>query len=359
MDERTQRPQRARLKDVAERAGVAPATVSRFLNGAITLPQDTAAKIHNAAAELAYRPNPFARSLGRGVSDTIGLALPDLSNPFFGQLASHIEVAARAAGRSVMLAATLNDLDDELRAIDRLERGAFDVLMLATNHADDGVLADAINRNARRVVLLDEDVPGTHVAKVFSDNEQGGRLVGRALADAGHRRVAYIGGPKGVMSAEQRRAGFQDGFNGQVVVVRCTDYVAPCGASATAEALRNDPSLTGVFFGSDTLLLGGLPVLRQTGLRIGRDVSVVSFDDVGPLAFFDPPISAVRHRMDKLASGAIAAALAGMAPKDQLGPSEIRVPVELIIRSSLGPAPHLASPRRSRSNAKMEMRDEF
>jgi LacI family transcriptional regulator len=140
----------ATLKDVAQMAGVSPTTVSRFLSGAITLPDGTAQRIHGAAAALAYRPNPIARSLGRGVSDTIGLALPDLSNPFFGQLAALIEERAKSAGRLVMLASTANNLDEERRVIERLERGYFDALLLATNSTDDGRLAAAINASPGR-----------------------------------------------------------------------------------------------------------------------------------------------------------------------------------------------------------------
>lgn len=327
------------MRDVAALAGVAPATVSRFLNGSITLPKETSTRIRAATAELNYRPNPVARSLGRGVTDTIGLALPDLSNPFFGQLAAHLDEAAGAAGRSLSLSSTRNDLDRELKTIERLERGYFDVLLLATNRVDDGRLAGAINRNAARIVLLDEDVPGVDVPKVFSDNHMGGRLAGEMLAAAGHERIAYIGGPEGVMSAAERGAGLAAGASGaRINAIYRADYTTACGRSATQEVLDRHPDVTGIFFGSDTLLLGGLTVLRAAGWRPGAEISVVSFDDVGPLDFFDPPISAIGHRMQDLARHSIEAALAAAAGTARGAPyPRIMVPVTPVVRASVAP----------------------
>lgn len=331
----------ARLKDVAKLAGVAPATVSRLMNGGITLPEGTARRIWDAAAALDYRPNPIARSLGRGKSDTVGLALPDLSNPFFGQLAAHLEIAAMAAGRSLILSSTMNSLEGELRTIERLERGYFDVLLFVTNRTDDGRLAEAINRNAGRIVLLDEDVPGTNVPKVFSDNRMGGRLAGQALAKAAHSRIVYIAGPERLMSTEERGAGLREGApDAQIDVVHCADYTADCGRIGTEKALRLHPAVTGLFFGSDTLMLGGLATIRAAGLEIGRDVAIISFDDVEPLEFFNPPVPAIGHRMDELAMCSIQAAVAAMAnvgsSATAQGPCrETLVPVRLVPRTGL------------------------
>lgn len=332
----------ARIRDVATLAGVSPATVSRYLNGTMTLPAATGARISEAARELRYRPNPAARSLGRGVTDVIGLALPDIANPFFGQLAAALEEAALAVGRTVLLSSTRNLLDRELMTIERLERGHFDALLLATNRPDDGRLADAIRRNAARIVLLDEDVPGVDVPKVFSDNRGGARMAGRMLVEAGHRRIACIGGPTGLMSADERAAGLAEAAaDCSVVSVTCTDYTAACGQQATARLIVEHPEVTGIFFGSDILMLGGLVALRAAGRQVGRDFSVVSFDDVGPLEFFAPPISAIRHRVADLARHSIAAAVRATEGGGAAF-STVIVPVDAVARASVtAPPRHL------------------
>jgi LacI family transcriptional regulator len=341
----TQRQPRlpARIRDVAALAGVSPATVSRYLNGTMKLPAETGARISAAALELRYRPNPVARSLGRGVTDVIGLALPDIANPFFGQLAAALEEAALPVGRTVSLSSTRNLLDRELMTIERLERGHYDALILATNRPDDGRLAEAIRRNAARIVLLDEDIPGVNVPKVFSDNRTGGLLAGRLLVEAGHRRIAYIGGPRGLMSADDRGAGLAEAAGHcDLVSIACEDYTADCGQRATAQLIASHPDVTAVFFGSDALLLGGLVALRTAGRQVGRDCSVVSFDDVGPLEFFAPPITAIRHRIADLARHSIAAAIrateGGGAEAEY---ATVVVPVDAIVRGSVTAPPRI------------------
>jgi LacI family transcriptional regulator len=334
----------ARIRDVATLAGVSAATVSRFLNGTMTLPAATGARIAAAASELRYRPNPVARSLGRGLTDVIGLALPDIANPFFGQLAAELEEAALEMGRTVSLSSTRNLLDRELMTIELLERGHFDVLLLATNRPDDGRLADAIRRNATRIVLLDEDVHGVNVPKVFSDNRGGALLAGRMLVEAGHSRIACIGGPMGLMSADERRAGFGEAASGcEVVAIACDDYTAECGRRATDRLIFNHQEVTGIFFCSDVLMLGGLAALRDAGRQVGRDCSVVSFDDVGPLEFFAPPVSAIRHRVADLARHGVAAAVGLIEgnPPDAAC-ATVLVPVDAVCRASVvAPPSHI------------------
>ncbi|MGN6582184.1 MAG: LacI family DNA-binding transcriptional regulator, partial [Rhizobiaceae bacterium] len=184
-----------RLIDVAQHAGVSVATVSRHLNGHIQLPVDTVARIESAIRELGYRPNPYARSLSRGRSDTIGLVIPDIANPYFALLASAVERAAGPHGLAVVLCVTLNQSEREHEYLQRLGRNHLDGLIFLTNHAADEALAKAINEASRRVVILDEDVKKARGPKIFGDNEQGGYLAGRHLVEAGHRRLAFIGGP--------------------------------------------------------------------------------------------------------------------------------------------------------------------
>ncbi|HUA76943.1 MAG TPA: LacI family DNA-binding transcriptional regulator, partial [Acetobacteraceae bacterium] len=156
----------ARIRDVAAAAAVSPAAVSRYLNGTLTLTRETAERIERAVRRLDYRPNPHARRLSLGRSETIGLVLPDIANPFFARLAAAIEEAADRARLGLVLSATLNRQGRELDYIERMRSNHVDGLIFVTNHTDDGTLRRALNA-APGVILIDEDVPGAAVPKVF------------------------------------------------------------------------------------------------------------------------------------------------------------------------------------------------
>lgn len=183
------------LKDVAAAAGVSISTVSRLLNGSLDLPAETKKRIEDAILDLNYHPNPHARRLSRGRSDTIGLVVPDIANPFFATLVAAVEAEADKLGLAVSLYATLNRQGREVAYLQLIERNHVDGLIFVTNHPDNGQLAELINRTGK-VVVADEDVPDANAPKLFSDNERGGYLAGKHLAEHGHRNVLFIGGLK-------------------------------------------------------------------------------------------------------------------------------------------------------------------
>jgi LacI family transcriptional regulator len=330
----------ARLSDVAAAAAVSVATVSRFLNGTLILPADTAQRINTAIKHLDYRPNPHARRLSMGRSDTIGLLVPDIANPFFAQLADAVERAAAARGLDLMLCATHNQPQRELDYIAWMRRNHMDGLLFATNHTDDdGTLARAIAGSAD-VVLIDEDVPGADVAKVFADNDQGGYLAGRHLAEAGHKGFAFIGGQNGMVSTTERLAGFrravlEGGPDCAVLSEAFTRYVASDGRAAVERMLALPKRPTALFVTSDELTIGVLEALRANAIRVPQDISLISFDDVRPLHLFSPPVTAIRQPLAEMGQLAfdllVDATLRGTAHPPR------RLPVELIERASVAP----------------------
>jgi LacI family transcriptional regulator len=329
----------ARLRDVAAAAGVSAATVSRYLNRSLPLPPDTAARIDRAIRRLDYRPNPHARRLSLGRAETIGLVLPDIANPFFAQLAAAVEQAADAAGLALDLHATLNRPGRELDYLERMRRAQLDGVIFITNHAAQAPLVRAIHGNGR-VVLIDEDVTGTRVPKVFCDNAHGGWLAGQHLLTAGHRHLAFIGGPEGVMSAQERLAGLrravaEHGSRASVVAALHGPYSIAHGIAAAEALLEMRPRPTAVFAASDEIVLGLLSILRGRGLRVPDQISVVAFDDVSPLDLLDPPLTAVRQPVARMGQRAVELVI---APADPASPASVeRLPVELIVRSSVAP----------------------
>ena len=326
----------ARLRDVAAEAGVSAAAVSRYLNRLLPLPPETAARIDAAIKLLDYRPNPHARRLSIGRAETIGLVLPDIANPFFAQLAAAVEEAADAAGLALDLHATLNRPGRELAYLERMRRARLDGVIFVTNHGAQDALVQAIHDSAR-VVLIDEDVPGTEVPKVFCDNRQGGWLAGRHLLAAGHRRIGFIGGPEDVMSAQERLAGlqravFEHGPPAAVLPILHGPYSVAHGKAAAEALLATEPRPTAVFAASDEIVLGLLIALRQRGLRVPQSLSVVAFDDVSPLDLFDPPMTAVRQPVARIGRRAVE-----LVTAPDIIASVERLPVELIVRSSVAP----------------------
>ncbi len=331
-----------KLGDVAKAAKLSSAAVSRYLNGSLRLPPETARRIDVAVKSLDYRPHPHARSLSRGKSDTLGLLLPDIANPFFARLAAAIEAAADDRGLAVMLCTSLNKPHREIDYLAQLRRNLVDGVILATNHPDDGSLARAVNE-AASVVLVDEDIEGTDVFKVFCDNEHGGALAAQHLLSFGHLRFAYVGGPQGLMSARMRGAGFaasvRDG-GGCVIAERFGDYSRAHGEAATRDILDRFPDVTAIFAGSDEILTGMLRVLREGKRVVGDDISVVTFDDVGPLDLMDPPITAIRQPVEAIGRLAIERMLDGTP-----GSGTDRLHVSLISRASVA-APRTRAARR-------------
>jgi LacI family transcriptional regulator len=331
----------ASLKDVAQVAGVSVTTVSRFLNGSLDLPDRTRTAVEAAILALNYQPNQHARRLSRGRSDTIGLVIPDVATPFFATLVAAVEAEADRRGLGLTLHATLNRRERELSYLQAVRRNQVDGLIFVTNHPDDGTLAAAIN-DSGQVVILDEDVAGTSVPKLFCDNDQGGYLAGRHLAEAGHRRVLFIGGGDSMLSGTRRFAGFKRammeiwGKDAQIERYE-GEYLAEFGRAAAQRMLAAELKVTAVFATSDEITIGVLEVLNAAGIRVPQDLSLVGFDDVSPLHLFAPAVTAVRQPVRALGIRALALLLdSDWTDPEKLPPEEI-LPVTLIMRKSVAP----------------------
>lgn len=329
------------LKDVADAAGVSVTTVSRMLNGSLQLPPETKLRIDKAIHELKYEPNPHARRLSRGRSDTIGLVVPDIANPFFATLVATIEEEADKRGLALSLHATLNRPGREIAYLRSLGRNHVDGLVFVTNHPDDGELAALINQTGK-VVVVDEDVPNAMVPKLFCDNEQGGYLVGRHLAEYGHRRVLYIGGPQEMISTRRRykgleRAMIEHGTGIDGLIRYEGDYTVEFGRAAGRRFLDEGKPATAIFASSDEIAIGLIEVLRGQGVSIPGEVSIVGFDDVGPLHLFAPPLTAIRQPVRAIGERALSLLLETDWQQRGDFTSEELLPIEIVVRDSVAP----------------------
>lgn len=330
---------RHNIKDVAKEAQVSATTVSRYLNGSLDLPGLTRDRIDAAVAKLAYHPNPHARRLSLGRSDSIALIVPDIANPFFAKLAAAIEMAATRYHSMVTLHATFNKAERELAALQRAAQNQVDGVIFVTNRAPQLDVAEVLN-SFRRAVILDEDVPGGRAPRLLCDNQMGGKLAGLHLRKAGHRHVAYFGGGADLHSTQMRLAGLRIGLadaDGTTVepTLLVGDHSPTSGRALARRFLDHVAQETAIFSGSDELTLGLLEVFRERGIRVPDDFSVISFDDVRSLHLFDPAITSVRQPIDEL--GARAVEILFSADWDQPGFTALTelLPVSMIERCSV------------------------
>ena len=198
------------------------------------------------------------------------------------------------------------------------------------------------------MVILDEDVEGARGPKIFSDNEQGGYLAGRHLAEAGHRRVAFLGGPEGMMSTRARLAGCRRALAeaapaGEIATTLFGDYSVEHGHRAAEEWIRRKDGATAVFASSDEIAIGALESFARQDVRIPEQLSVIGFDDVAPFHLFNPPLTCVRQPVEEMGRRAVELLVSGMAGASMKNVVE-RLPVQLVLRGSV------ASPARTTRN---------
>jgi LacI family transcriptional regulator len=332
----------ATIHDVAQDAGVSPTTVSRYLNNRIELPATTSARIDAAIQKLDYRPNILAKRLSTGKTEAIGLVTPDIREPFFAELASAVEDEADRHGYTIFMASTRSDRAREIAAINRLHDRHVDGLIMMTNTPDDGTLAKLIGRR-RNVVLVDEDIPGVNVPRVFVENEAGAREATQHLIEAGHRSIGFIGGPAGLFSTREREAGFrralqEAGIATRDELVRIGSFSPDFAKDAVEEFLAMDEPPTAIFASSDCLVIGSVRGLRNAGVSVPDEISLVGFDDVPMTDLLQPPLTSVRQPIEALGRQGFLALFALLNGKQ---PAMLtRLPVELIRRGSV------ASPRK-------------
>ena len=327
------------LNDVAAVAGVSPTTISRYLSRSIVLPQTTRDRIDAAITALDYRPNLLAKRLSTGRAEAIGLVTPEIDNPFFAQLAAAVEAEAEKHGYAVYMTSTHGDPLREIGAVRRMRDGHVDGLVLITSRPDDGALARLL-ADDDKVVLLDEDVPGIGLCRVFAQNEHGAWLATRHLIAAGHRHIGFIGGPPGLMSVQERKAGFERamaeaGLPAAPQAVLLRDYSRAFGDQAAKILLGLNPRPSAIFASSDYLAIGVLGAFQRAGLSVPQDMSLIGFDDMPFADLVNPPLTTIRQPVPEMGRLAFQVLLALIHGENAARLS--RLPVELVQRKSVAP----------------------
>lgn len=327
----------ATLKDIAQAAGVSIATVSNVVNGTKPATPEVHQRVLDAIQRLGYVPNPHAQSLRTGHSRTLGLVVPDLTNPYFPALVQAVETTARALGYVLIVMDAGNDAARETEA-----------LTLLAGYRVAGVVWVPVDVERALdwpfpIVTVDRHVRGCDT--VAADHAQGGALLGAHAVALGHRRVGLLSGPRDLQSARLRRAGFLEAIAGAAELV--WEHEVPFSSDLPIEvrARLRDPQCTLVVGANDAVAVAVVRHLREAGARVPDDVAVVGFDDVPWADFVHPALTTVRQPLAELGTDAVAM-LHGRIADPTLPVRRRTLPVELVVRRSTERpvAPHAATP---------------
>lgn len=329
------------IREVARRAGVSISTVSRFLNHKPVRP-DAEARIFAAVRELAYSPNRIARSLKLKRTNTIGMVIPDITNPIFPEVVKGVEIAARAADFNLVLANMAEDRDEEWDRLQTLKAMRCDgcLLIVGPEVADEPVRRQRLQDFGLPLVFVDRR-PGFAADLVVSDNEHAAAEAVRHLLRLGHRRIGLLSVNLSVSTHRERVDAYRRTLReagiepNPAYEVHAQSSVAD-GFSATLRLLGQSPAPTALFVTSNRLIVGAVSAIHNRGLRCPEDVSVVGFDNYDWQEAFRPRLTTVAQPAYAIGQRAAQLLIARITGAQTGAPEEIVLHSQLVVRESCG-----------------------
>ncbi len=285
------------MRDVAERACVSVTTVSHVINDTRPVSEELRQRVLQVMSELDYQPNQLARSLRRGRTHTIGMIIPDSTNPFFAEVARGVEDTSFEQGYSVILCNSDGNLDKELLYTNVLiEKQVDGILFVAAGLSTERILE--LQMREIPLVLIDRDLPDAAVDSVITDNARAGRLATCHLIELGHVRIGCVTGPSDLTPSADRVTGYREALTQNSLTVDETlivkgDFQYDSGYEAGCQLLALEQPPTAIFACNDLMAIGVMSAALQMGLRVPDDLSVVGFDDVRLAAFANPPLTTI------------------------------------------------------------------
>jgi len=332
------------LRDVARRVGVHSSTVSRALDPATRglIKAETARRITQAAEALGYKLNPIAYGLKTNRSHTVGVLVPDITNPVFPPIIRGIEDALAEAGYTAILSNTDNDARREHLILENMFARRVDGLILATARRRDPEVERWVAEDVP-AVLINRTVDSGAVSSVVNDDAFGIQLVVRHLIERGHARIAHLAGPPTLSTGHARHRAFLAALkagglrNESRRVVVCAAFSEQEGRRAFLELWSKDRSFTAVVAANDLLALGCYDAARELGLGVPEDVAVTGFNDMPFVDKLQPPLTTVRIPHYRMGAQAARTLLARVRNRD--APVEhVTLRPELVVRGSTGRA---------------------
>ncbi|WP_219468162.1 LacI family DNA-binding transcriptional regulator [Nonomuraea rhizosphaerae] len=331
------------LRDVAEAAGVHTATASRALNPKTRqqISAETARRVMRAAESLGYQPNSVARSLKTSRSATVGLVIPDLTNPLFPPIVRGVESVLESEGYNVWIVNTDNDAERERAKIESLRSRQVEGLIVATARLEHPLLRQ-LHEQGVTMVLVNRQVEDLPIPAVTGDDATGITLAVRHLAELGHTSIAHLAGPLGTSTGRLRARAFRHAVRDHelrddpALTVECAYWSEHDGAAAMRSLLDDRRDFTAVVAGNDLIALGCYDVFAERGLSCPSDISVIGFNDMPFLDKLRPPLTTVAVPHHEL--GAEAARMLLDCIGDPSRPARsLLLPATLVVRGSTAP----------------------
>jgi len=331
---------RVTRNDVAARARVSPSTVSYVINnGPRPVSASARERVLEAISELSYHPSEVARSLRTRQTRTIGLVIPDIANPFYGEVARAVEEVSSEQGYTVILGHSNHLPERELRCAQVLRSKQVDGVILHPVTPDLEPVY-FLRQAGIQVVILERIVPGYHC--IVADDQRGGYLATRHLLELGHRRVGCVvraeDPTSSIARVEGYRAALADmGLPVDKRLIVESEFGFDGGEQAAREFLNLPKRPTAVVTHNDIIAIGVVKALAEAGLRVPGDISLVGFDDIALASFVQPPLTTVfypKHQMGRTA----AELLLRLLTHEEVGPPKTTaLPVHLVVRGSTAP----------------------
>lgn len=327
------------IRDVAAATGFSVNTVSRALNDKPDVSAETKRVILETAKKLGYRPNKLARGLRSNKTQTIGVIVADIANPFFGAVVKGVAQAAREQNWSIILGNADEDYEQEEEAVQVMLAEQVDGLLITPCQKKRGTI-EQLERSGLPFVLLGrrfDDLPADYVVP---DEVQGGFLATKHLLEMGHTRIAMINAPLYISSAQKRLEGYkkaliQYGIDIDESLITSQALTVEEGYSVAKSLLRCTPRPTAVFAYSDFVAFGVMKAIREAGLRIPEDIAVAGFDDVEFSSCLEVPLTTIKSPKEKMGREATKVLLEKINSAPQRNSrKEIKLEVKLIVRQS-------------------------
>jgi len=326
------------IKDIAKKADVSVATVSYVINNTRPVSPELTARILHAIEELGYSPNAVARSLRQKRTKMIGLIVPDSTNPFFAEIAKGVEDAGYEAGYSVILCNSNAEFERELVYLNLLQSKRVEgiIFIATTTHVEQ---ICPIVKSSIPVVIFYRDIRGLDVDTFRINNFEAGYRGTRYLIELGHQEIACIQPlspetPSGERVAGYQRAMEESGLTWRETLMPRGDNRLSGGKRAAEDLLRSGLPFTAIFSSNDTMAIGAMRTLREAGLRIPEDISILGVDDIILASYSDPPLTTVAQPKYEAGTQAVRFLIDRIEGNYQQGPRNVILNTELIIRKS-------------------------
>ncbi|BFT75138.1 LacI family DNA-binding transcriptional regulator [Paenibacillus sp. P36] len=286
----------ATIRDVAKLAGVSVATISRYLNKNGYVNEETKLRVEQAIKTLQYEPNAMARGLAGRKTGTIALIFPDITNPFFAELARAVEDVARMYGYTVILCNSDNQADKEQTYIRVLKQRYVDGILFASYslRSDD---VDALNNEKIPFIMLDRAPRETSCTVVSSKHLEGAQQAVQHLLDEGCTKIAHIYGPQDTVTGRERFMGYEQSVKHfpwySPSLVEPGYFRVDGGMEAVENLMKRHPDIDGIFAGNDTMAVGALKKLQRMGVRVPDQVALCGFDGIDLTVIVEPEITTV------------------------------------------------------------------